>query len=477
MAKGVSADGKVVVGLSETASGVVRPFRWTASEGMQDIGPPDNSNAIAYGVSADGSTVVGHTSSPGGSSFRAFRWRSDTGLELLGLLPGYNAGSVVVASSADGSVLAGYAVYPRGWLRAIRWSEEEGIQSLGSLAGTAPSSQSASTCVSLDGRYVAGWTYVAASSDGAGHRAGFLWTPEGGMVSLGGLPEVRLSFERSVANAVSSDGMVVAGKVRTAGGTWHAGRWVFGEGWTDLASTSPLASEALAISANGEVVVGNLVVDSPDLVHAFRWTPERGLEDLNVPYASLLQGVVLQSAEAISADGRFIVGRALVSGSTYQGFLLDTGESLSAEIRGIAHLEGFLGDPAALAGTLELRHPGHSDVIQQYTVTFDGLGRFDLTTPLNGIWDISLHVPRFLKRTICKVPVFGRVQLSLSLLSGDIDSDNEVTLFDFGRLVAAFGSNPGDRNWDGMADLDGDQEITLYDFALLVRNFGRTGDE
>lgn len=67
--------------------------------------------------------------------------------------------------------------------------------------------------------------------------------------------------------------------------------------------------------------------------------------------------------------------------------------------------------------------------------------------------------------------------LSITLLNGDCDGDNEVTLFDSAILSAAFGSVPGDPNWDPRADLDGDLEVTLYDFAILQRNFGATGAE
>jgi hypothetical protein len=58
-----------------------------------------------------------------------------------------------------------------------------------------------------------------------------------------------------------------------------------------------------------------------------------------------------------------------------------------------------------------------------------------------------------------------------------VDGDNEVTLLDFGALVAAFGSVPGDSRWNANADLDGDEEVTLLDFGILVRNFGMLGDD
>ncbi|MEJ5252780.1 MAG: hypothetical protein HPY54_16195 [Chthonomonadetes bacterium] len=65
----------------------------------------------------------------------------------------------------------------------------------------------------------------------------------------------------------------------------------------------------------------------------------------------------------------------------------------------------------------------------------------------------------------------------VDLLTGDIDGDNEVTLFDFGQLVASFGALAGEPDYNVDADLDGDGEITLWDFAWLVTNFGEIGDE
>ncbi|MEJ5253233.1 MAG: RHS repeat protein [Chthonomonadetes bacterium] len=52
-----------------------------------------------------------------------------------------------------------------------------------------------------------------------------------------------------------------------------------------------------------------------------------------------------------------------------------------------------------------------------------------------------------------------------------------MTLFDFGLLVDAFGSMPGDPNWNPDADLDGDDEVTLFDYGILTSNFGLLGAE
>ncbi|GIV15362.1 MAG: hypothetical protein KatS3mg022_0797 [Armatimonadota bacterium] len=67
--------------------------------------------------------------------------------------------------------------------------------------------------------------------------------------------------------------------------------------------------------------------------------------------------------------------------------------------------------------------------------------------------------------------------LHITLLNGDCDGDNEVTLLDFGIVVSAFGSTPNDPNWDPRADLDGDLEVTLFDYGIVVRHFGAVGAE
>jgi YD repeat-containing protein len=44
-------------------------------------------------------------------------------------------------------------------------------------------------------------------------------------------------------------------------------------------------------------------------------------------------------------------------------------------------------------------------------------------------------------------------------------------------LTDAFGSVPGDPNWNPDADLDGDDEVSLLDFGILISQFGQVGAE
>jgi probable HAF family extracellular repeat protein len=86
-ARGVSADGRVVVGYAENAEGYFRAFRWTAAGGMEDLGTlPGGVYSYAFGVSADGSVVVGYALYADETPDRAFRWTTAGGMEDLNII-------------------------------------------------------------------------------------------------------------------------------------------------------------------------------------------------------------------------------------------------------------------------------------------------------------------------------------------------------------------------------------------------------
>ncbi|GIV20849.1 MAG: hypothetical protein KatS3mg023_2600 [Armatimonadota bacterium] len=119
-----------------------------------------------------------------------------------------------------------------------------------------------------------------------------------------------------------------------------------------------------------------------------------------------------------------------------------------------------------------------TDIIERRVPLLAPDGGFVVPGVPVGQFALSVKPLSYLRRTV-EVDTGGGSVLGLviSLTNGDIDRDNEVTLFDFGRLVAAFGSMLGDEKWDVRADLDGDGEVTLFDFGVLVRHFGEIGDE
>lgn len=76
-------------------------------------------------------------------------------------------------------------------------------------------------------------------------------------------------------------------------------------GFTTLGTLGGAGSDALAVSANGTVVVGR--ADAVGAAHAFRWS-SGGMNDINPPGSSD------SYATAVSSDGSVIVGQADLGG-------------------------------------------------------------------------------------------------------------------------------------------------------------------
>ncbi len=244
----------------------------------------------------------------------------------------------------------------------------------------------------------------------------------------------------------------------------------------DMGTLGGNESRALALSADGAVVVG--VSDTGfGYSSAFRWTPSGGMEDLNNTYGWLLTpGSYLAGARTISANGRFIAGWGFNARTwRIEAFLLDTGGN-SFSISGNLELGDYGGDPSLVPVTVELRQNGN--VVRAETVHTDQSGNYIIPNVQHGTYDLAFKASHWLRVLVPQITVASNVTgVNVALVNGDVDGDNEVTLFDFGELVAAFGSLPGDSNWNPEADLDGDEEVTLFDFGILVRNFGAIGDE
>ncbi|MCS6831792.1 MAG: hypothetical protein NZ749_14270, partial [bacterium] len=148
-----------------------------------------------------------------------------------------------------------------------------------------------------------------------------------------------------------------------------------------------------------------------------------------------------------------------------------------ATLSGVVNLLSFGGNPASVPVELQIRAPGTLAPLQVHTLSLNASGAYSLVAPLDGVYDLSAKASHWLRQTLPNVSIMGAGVADFSLLNGDIDGDNEVTLFDFGALVAAFGTVPGDSGWNPEADLDGDEEVTLFDFGILVSNFGAVGDD
>jgi probable HAF family extracellular repeat protein len=120
----MASDGSVLVGSAGFGNDYVQGFRWQNGVmvplgGLTNTPNPPYFLSYADGISADGKTIVGVSNSPSGN--QAYKWE-DGVMTGLGYLPGSSSGSRALAASNDGSVIVGnakIAAYPQ--YESVRW--------------------------------------------------------------------------------------------------------------------------------------------------------------------------------------------------------------------------------------------------------------------------------------------------------------------------------------------------------------------
>lgn len=157
-----------------------------------------------------------------------------------------------------------------------------------------------------------------------------------------------------------------------------------------------------------------------------------------------------------------------------------TVNELTKTISGVVTLGDFSGDPTTQQVTFQIRNVGSTSSLETHVVTLGSGGSFAFnlggTLPA-GTYDITAKGSHWLRArrvsvTISPTGVSGQ---NFSLTNGDVDGDNEVAIGDYAALSTAFGSEPGDGNWNPNADLNGDGSVDVGDFAILSANFGDSG--
>jgi probable HAF family extracellular repeat protein len=290
-ANGVSADGTAVVGYGNSAAGM-EAFYWTRVRGMEGLSFPK-----ACAISADGSMVVGYRHIA--NQTEPVRWTHDGGTVCLGRLPDHKYGSAI-GVSADGSVIVGTYSEDNNDI-TFRWIPGRGIAGLPGLPAAVIRCEA--RAVSADGAVVVGESRFESDYDEA-----FRFHADTGLIRLGVVP----GDSSSVADGVSADGSVIVGS--SLGADTQAFRWTQQTGMIGL-GTLPDGrrnSRALGVSADGSIIVGQSYGEGG--FEAFIWDAAHGMRSLRQVLVSQfdlganLAGWKLQSANAVSADGSFVVG-------------------------------------------------------------------------------------------------------------------------------------------------------------------------
>jgi probable HAF family extracellular repeat protein len=211
----VNGDGRTIVGTAKDAGGISQAGIWIGSTEWRLLGsfsptavPCETSLSAAYGVSRDGQVVVG-SAKDGCATSHAFRWTASNGMADLGSsVPGKS--SLALQVSGDGNVVVGYQEAADGVRQGARWLN--GRQEL--IPGVkGPVGQASGT--NIDGSIVVGRDCSTAL--GGIDQAAWVWTAQAGTKCLpapqritvpgpGVGPPVGVE-----ANATSDDGQLIGG--------------------------------------------------------------------------------------------------------------------------------------------------------------------------------------------------------------------------------------------------------------------------
>lgn len=298
-ATGLSSDGTTVVGACSAGAASCQAWRWTQLEGLQALGVlPGSASSAALDVSPDGSWIVGE------SDGEAFRWSAGTGLEAL--LPTLAGELLELSVDADGDTLVGTRFDYGSFTGSIfRWTPVTGAVVVRPTTATDVASFSD---LSDDGVTATGYSGVPDDTDG------FTWTESGGFAAIPALGEVYCQCG-TAPQALSPDATVLVGD--SGGQAFRFTPSAGSEGLGFLAEPvfAGSSSRALAVSADGSVVVGR-DDSSGHPATAFVWTPTTGMIPLRDALESLglgaaLAGWQLTSAVGVSADGRTVAGNGI----------------------------------------------------------------------------------------------------------------------------------------------------------------------
>gem|GEM_PF-3515628 len=194
------------------------------------------------------------------------------------------------------------------------------------------------------------------------------------------------------------------------------------------------------------------------------------LARMPIEYPNQVAGRGLEAGDSVHLVDRYTVAFQLTAGNDLDEFRVITA---TPNVVGVVELLDHLGNPDGRP--VHINAPGHESMV----TTLDNAGRYWTFIADAPDLAVTVRVPGWLgQRTMNRPHGEGLRGCALAtLVNGDIDGDNAVTVFDFDRLSQAFDTTSGDAAWDASADLDGDGLVTVFDYDILSRNFDLVGED
>jgi len=170
-----------------------------------------------------------------------------------------------------------------------------------------------------------------------------------------------------------------------------------------------------------------------------------------------------------NADGAGGWAGFRIYGSSVNGFLVQYQSTLVNHVANI-DLGDFVND-SSVPVQVELFVDGQL----VHTRNVNG-GTVNVSTGLRGPVQMRFTASHWLDKVVSLNLAGSPSTISITMINGDVDSDNEVGAGDLSLLSGAFLSSTGDPNFLAGADLDGDGEVGSADMSILSTNFLLSGD-
>jgi len=436
-------------------------YAWDVKDGLMQIPGFSGQDTAVWSVNSSGQ-AVGSTYLNSQGDIVAFVWDRVNGTRQIddfqgGSTQGWVA-SVAYTINGPGHIV-GYLNYPQNPRTdvAFLWKPGQGYVTLPPLVA------GFSTAAELIN---AGDEIVGLALDANLNDHAVIWNPDGTIVDIGNMPG-RYENEPSGIN----DAGYICGWDQGAQNTISYLRNLDGS-YVPLVNPYNSGYYVWATAIDSRNTVVGCLENLATARAGFMWNEQSGYRMINDCLAPGSNGWNISEVHSINDAGQ-MAALGYLNG-TPQAVLLTPVQPVA----GTVALRNYAA--SAVAGTLatvDLRSPGSTTPLDSHVVALDSGGNFSFTTALPaGTYDVAVKASHWLRRTQHNVVVGSGGSLSFSLINGDINGDNTISLADFGQLKAAYGSMSGNSNWNPNADLDGNGSVGLSDFGILKLNYGMTGD-
>lgn len=445
-----------VLGIGRYPSLRIYSFLWDSVNGMQDLSARLGARVTAYDLNEAGNVVGAFDaglSSTGGVITHAFFWDGSGSLIDIGAV-GQSWNNWAAAINNHGQVIGNS---DEG---AFYWDADHGMRLLGAPNGYYPSD-----------------TFLYAMND-SGTIVGGSYNPNSEAHFRAVLRKAGVWYDLN--DLVVFDRPLALLEARTINnqGRIIAYGWAQGQDAYHRFLLIPMSVDSLALSASilaqNQTATATLSLNVP--------APTK----LDLKLTSSNPALVLPDKVTVlkgKKTATFTFTAKTVTGRT-DGVITATyrtlKKSVSVSVRPLVTLSGKVGLQGCLNSaqslTFDFRWADNTPAFTR-PVKLNSDGSFQLTNVPAAAYKLAVKGSKWLRRVTYINTLNGPVtSLTIKLLPGDVVEDNAVNDTDLKTLQKAYGSKPGDANWNAQADLDCDGKVGANDLALLQKNLGKTGD-